>query len=72
MSEADSRGLLDTSVVIDFDLIDSARLPDEAAISAVTVAELAAGPHAASDATGACPPPGPPAMDGFPLGPVAS
>ncbi len=51
MSEADSRGLLDTSVVIDFDLIDSARLPDEAAISAVTVAELAAGPHAASDAT---------------------
>ena len=51
MSEADSRGLLDTSVVIDFDLIDSARLPDEAAISAVTVAELAAGPHATSDAT---------------------
>ena len=51
MSEADSRGLLDTSVVIDFDLIDSARLPNEAAISAVTVAELAAGPHAASDAT---------------------
>ena len=51
MSEADSRGLLDTSVVIDFDLIDSARLPDEAAISAVTVAELAAGPHAARDAT---------------------
>ena len=51
MSETDSRGLLDTSVVIDFDLIDSARLPDEAAISAVTVAELAAGPHAASDAT---------------------
>ena len=51
MSETDSRGLLDTSVVIDCDLIDSARLPDEAAISAVTVAELAAGPHAAGDAT---------------------
>ena len=51
MSETDSRGLLDTSVVIDFDLIDSARLPNEAAISAVTVAELAAGPHAAGDAT---------------------
>ena len=41
-----SRGLLDTSVVIDHDLIDSALLPDESAISAVTLAELAAGPHA--------------------------
>lgn len=40
------RGLLDTSVVIDHDLIDSALLPDESAISAVTLAELAAGPHA--------------------------
>ena len=46
-----SRGLLDTSVIIDFDQIDSAQLPDESAISTVTVAELAAGPHAASDAT---------------------
>ncbi len=44
-----SRGLLDTSVVIDHDLLDPARLPDEAAISAVTLAELAAGPHATSD-----------------------
>jgi len=50
MSEAASRGLLDTSVLIDFDQIDSAQLPDEAAVSAVTVAELAAGPHAAGDA----------------------
>ncbi len=41
-----TRGLLDTSVVIDHDLIDSALLPDESAISAVTLAELAAGPHA--------------------------
>ena len=41
-----TRGLLDTSVVIDHDVIDSARLPDESAISAVTLAELAAGPHA--------------------------
>jgi predicted nucleic acid-binding protein len=41
-----TRGLLDTSVVIDHDLIDSTLLPDESAISAVTLAELAAGPHA--------------------------
>ncbi|NJD29999.1 MAG: type II toxin-antitoxin system VapC family toxin [Chloroflexi bacterium] len=44
-----TRGLLDTSVVIDHDLIDPARLPDESAISAVTLAELAAGPHATDD-----------------------
>src|SRR5581483_9795519 len=44
-----SRGLLDTSVVIDHDVIDPALLPDESAISAVTLAELAAGPHATSD-----------------------
>jgi predicted nucleic acid-binding protein len=41
-----AQGLLDTSVVIDYDLIDAARLPDESAISAITLAELAAGPHA--------------------------
>jgi len=41
-----TRGLLDTSVVIDHDLIDPALLPDESAISAITVAELTAGPHA--------------------------
>jgi predicted nucleic acid-binding protein len=46
---AESRGLLDTSVVIDHDLIDPALLPDESAISAVTLAELAAGPHATED-----------------------
>lgn len=44
-----TRGLLDTSVVIDLDILDSARLPDESAISAVTLAELAAGPHATGD-----------------------
>ena len=43
------RGVLDTSVVIDYDQIDAARLPDESAISAVTLAELAAGPHASAD-----------------------
>lgn len=41
-----TRGVLDTSVVIDHDLIDPALLPDESAISALTLAELAAGPHA--------------------------
>ncbi len=45
-----SRGLLDTSVVIDHDVIDASLLPDESAISAVTLAELAAGPHATRDA----------------------
>lgn len=42
-------GLLDTSVVIDWHDPDVARaLPDESAISAITAAELAAGPHLAS------------------------
>lgn len=41
-----TRGVLDTSVLIDHDKIDSGLLPDESAISAVTLAELAAGPHA--------------------------
>ncbi|HEX5419055.1 MAG TPA: type II toxin-antitoxin system VapC family toxin [Gammaproteobacteria bacterium] len=44
-----TRGLLDTSVVIDHDVLDAALLPDESAISAVTLAELAAGPHATQD-----------------------
>lgn len=42
-------GLLDTSVVIDWnDPVVAAGLPDEAAISAITLAELAAGPHLAT------------------------
>ncbi len=45
-----TRGLLDTSVVIDHDILDAGLLPDESAISAVTLAELAAGPHATRDA----------------------
>jgi hypothetical protein len=44
-----TRGLLDTSVVVDHDVIDAGLLPDESAISAVTLAELAAGPHATDD-----------------------
>jgi predicted nucleic acid-binding protein len=45
-------GLLDTSIVIDWD--DQAvaeALPDQVAVSAVTVAELAAGPHLAFSGT---------------------
>jgi predicted nucleic acid-binding protein len=44
-----TRGLLDTSVVIDLERIDAAALPDEVAVSALTMAELAAGPHATTD-----------------------
>ena len=45
-----ARGLLDTSVLIDLDTLDPAQLPTEVAISAITMAELAAGPHATTDA----------------------
>lgn len=41
------RGLLDTSVLIDFGAATS--LPEEASISALSLAELAAGPHAVDD-----------------------
>jgi predicted nucleic acid-binding protein len=42
--------LLDTSIVIDLDdPVVLAALPESSAVSAVTLAELAAGPHAASD-----------------------
>lgn len=44
-----TRGILDTSVVIDLERIEPARLPVEVSISAITMAELAAGPHATSD-----------------------
>ena len=44
-----TRGLLDTSVLVDHDRIDPARLPEESAIAAITLAELAAGPHATAD-----------------------
>jgi predicted nucleic acid-binding protein len=43
------RGLIDTSVVIDLERIDVADLPGELAVSAITMAELAAGPHATTD-----------------------
>jgi len=43
------RGIVDTSVVIDLERVAPAALPAELAISAVTLAELAAGPHATDD-----------------------
>ncbi len=43
------RGLLDTSVVIEMEMLDPSQLPVEVALSALTMAELAAGPHATSD-----------------------
>ena len=43
------RGLIDTSVVIDLDQIAEDDLPLEIAISAITLAELASGPHATTD-----------------------
>jgi predicted nucleic acid-binding protein len=44
-----ARGILDTSLVIDLEHIEPSRLPIEVAISAITMAELAAGPHATQD-----------------------
>ena len=44
------RGLLDTSVVIDLQRLEEASLPAELAVSSLTLAELAAGPHATEDA----------------------
>jgi predicted nucleic acid-binding protein len=43
------RGLIDTSVVIDLPLIAKDDLPEAIAISVITMAELAAGPHATAD-----------------------
>ena len=43
------RGLVDTSVVIELEQIPEDVLPTEIAVSAITLAELAAGPHATAD-----------------------
>ncbi len=45
------RGILDTCVLIDIEKIEPSTLPDEAIITAISLAELAAGPHAAQDLT---------------------
>lgn len=49
MPDERRRGLIDTSVVIDLGRLADRDLPDELAISAITMAELAAGPHATDD-----------------------
>jgi predicted nucleic acid-binding protein len=43
------RGLIDTSIVVDLERLTAKQLPAEVAVSAITLAELAAGPHAATD-----------------------
>lgn len=54
MSEttAPDRGLIDTSIVIALDRVDPDSLPSEVGIAAITLAELAAGPHATDDLAG--------------------
>jgi predicted nucleic acid-binding protein len=49
VADRSPRGLLDTSAVIDLDNIAAEVLPEQVAVSAVTMAELAAGPAAAGD-----------------------
>jgi predicted nucleic acid-binding protein len=44
-SEPPRQGMLDTNILILRPWIDPAELPDEMAISAITLAELSAGPH---------------------------
>jgi predicted nucleic acid-binding protein len=43
--ERPAQGLLDTNIMILRGWVDPAELPDEMAISAITLAELSAGPH---------------------------
>lgn len=43
------RAVLDTSVVVDLERVDPAKLPEEPLITAITMAELAAGPAATDD-----------------------
>jgi tRNA(fMet)-specific endonuclease VapC len=50
LTDVSTRGILDTSTVILLgELSDSTQLPDEAVISAITLAELSVGPHVAHD-----------------------
>ncbi|MER5455706.1 type II toxin-antitoxin system VapC family toxin [Micromonospora sp. NPDC002389] len=47
--ETAARGLIDTNIVILLGTLDPDELPEEMVISAVTLAELSAGPHSADD-----------------------
>jgi hypothetical protein len=49
MADRHPRGLLDTSVLVDLELLVEEVLPLHSAIAAVTLAELAAGLHTTSD-----------------------
>lgn len=49
MASPDNRGLLDTSVVIDLDVVPEEALPQETVIGAITLAELSAGLHTTED-----------------------
>ncbi len=51
MAERHERGLLDTSVLVDLETLPEAVLPIQAAMAAVTLAELAAGVHTTNDPT---------------------
>jgi predicted nucleic acid-binding protein len=44
-----AHALLDTSVIVDLDIIDESRLPDEFSIATITLAELSAGVHAVAE-----------------------
>ncbi|MHB1927949.1 MAG: PIN domain-containing protein [Acidimicrobiales bacterium] len=44
------RGIIDTSVIVDLEHLEAGQLPLEIAVSAITLAEPAAGPHATVDA----------------------
>jgi len=46
-----SRALIDTSVIIDLERVKAQALPDEMAIAAISLAELAAGTHVESCAS---------------------
>ena len=47
--ETRTRGLIDTNIVVHLAALDPACLPDEMVLSAVTLAELSAGPHHTDD-----------------------
>lgn len=47
--DAPTRGLIDTNIVIHLPALDPAELPEEMVITAITLAELSAGPHHAGD-----------------------
>lgn len=44
-----TRGVLDTSAIVDLERLDAADLPDEPVITGVTLAELSVGPLVAKD-----------------------